>query len=53
MIEGTGEVQKGTNGVKEPSTWTFKNSSDVDIQKTGISVFIQTDRPIYKPGEKS
>lgn len=46
-ISGIGESVDG----KE---WSFKNTSErIQIEKLGLNIFIQTDRPIYKPGQKS
>eukprot|EP00794_Sanderia_malayensis_P009949 gene9949-10969_t len=51
-IDGRAEVPAGTNGIPEDAIWTFSNTTDsIPIQKPSTQVFIQTDRPIYKPGE--
>ena len=53
-VSGTAEVPKGTNGIPEDATWTFVNkTSSIRVQKSSNQLFIQTDRPIYKPGETS
>ncbi|XP_057300499.1 alpha-2-macroglobulin-like protein 1 isoform X4 [Hydractinia symbiolongicarpus] len=45
-VSGIGESVDG----KE---WSFKNTSErIQIEKLGLNIFIQTDRPIYKPGQK-
>ena len=45
-IEGRGDI--GDN------VWVFKNQSNsFHVSKLGLKVFIQTDRPIYKPGQTS
>lgn len=34
--------------------WYFKNESkNIFIEKHATNMFIETDRPIYKPGQKS
>ena len=45
-IEGRGDI--GDN------VWVFKEQSEYfHVSKLGLKVFIQTDRPIYKPGQTS
>ena len=44
---GLGELHMG-------DSWMFQNTSEsVQVQKLGLNIFIQTDRPIYKPGQTS
>ena len=46
-IEGLGE-RVGDD------SWLFKNKSEsIPVQRLGLNLFIQTDRPIYKPGQTS
>ncbi|XP_013402650.1 C3 and PZP-like alpha-2-macroglobulin domain-containing protein 8 [Lingula anatina] len=33
-------------------TYSFYNSTVIDIEDSGTAVFIQTDKPIYKPGQR-
>ncbi|XP_065060175.1 alpha-1-macroglobulin-like isoform X3 [Rhopilema esculentum] len=52
QIEGRADVPAGTDGLAEDAIWTFKNKTgSINIQRSSTTVFIQTDRPIYKPGE--
>ncbi|XP_066919557.1 alpha-1-macroglobulin-like isoform X3 [Clytia hemisphaerica] len=44
-IEGLGEAIDG-------DSWLFKNTTDyIYVQKLGLNIMVQTDRPIYKPGQ--
>ena len=53
-IDGSATVPYGTNGLTNPAKWFFNNQTkEIEIKKTSTSVFIQSDRPIYKPGETS
>lgn len=39
------------DGLSTDNRWRFTNTSNrVTVQKLGLNVFLQTDRPIYKPG---
>ena len=35
--------------------WKFENKTkdEIPVVKLGYNIFIQTDRPVYKPGQKS
>lgn len=40
--------------VDNGDSWMFQNTSDsINVQRLGLNIFIQTDRPIYKPGQTS
>lgn len=46
------DVTKGYKFVAEGlSGFLFKNESDLRIESKNVSIFIQTDKAIYKPGE--
>ncbi|XP_038058113.1 C3 and PZP-like alpha-2-macroglobulin domain-containing protein 8 isoform X2 [Patiria miniata] len=45
-LEVCGNCDIGATG------YHFKNSTDVDISDKGTSVFIQTDKPVYKPSQR-
>lgn len=46
------DVTKGYKFVAEGlSGFVFKNESDLKIESKNVSIFIQTDKAIYKPGE--
>ena len=53
-IEGKANVSGIVRGLGNDVMWTFENvTKSISIQKTSRTMFIQTDRPIYKPGEAS
>src|SRR6218665_1105958 len=33
-------------------SYTFHNSTSIDVEQRSTTLFIQTDRPVYKPGQK-
>ena len=42
----------GVGRINETHDWHFNNKSQrISVEKLGLSVLIQTDRPIYKPGQ--
>ncbi|XP_022086577.1 C3 and PZP-like alpha-2-macroglobulin domain-containing protein 8 isoform X2 [Acanthaster planci] len=45
-LEVCGNCEIGATG------YHFKNSTDVDVSDKGTSVFIQTDKPVYKPSQR-
>ena len=46
-IQGLGEEIAG-------DSWLFKNQTgQIYVEKLGLNTFIQTDRPLYKPGQTS
>ncbi len=45
-VEVCGNCEIGATG------FHFKNSTMVDVSEKSASVFIQTDRPVYKPGQQ-
>ena len=46
-------VLKG-EGVIGGDIWKFSNMSQViSVENLGLSILIQTDRPLYKPGQTS
>ena len=40
------------SGMTLGANFTFSDSRDVTIEDRGPTLFIQTDKPIYKPGQK-
>eukprot|EP00057_Strongylocentrotus_purpuratus_P031565 XP_785018.3 PREDICTED: C3 and PZP-like alpha-2-macroglobulin domain-containing protein 8 [Strongylocentrotus purpuratus] len=46
VLEICGNCQLGSQG------FNFKNSSEITVLEKSTSVFIQTDKPIYKPEQK-
>lgn len=46
-VQGLGEEIAG-------DSWLFKNKTGrIYVEKLGLNTFIQTDRPLYKPGQTS
>ena len=53
-VEGKANVSGNASGLGYDVMWKFENvTKSISIQKTSRTMFIQTDRPIYKPGEAS
>ncbi|XP_033624111.1 C3 and PZP-like alpha-2-macroglobulin domain-containing protein 8 isoform X2 [Asterias rubens] len=45
-LEVCGNCESGSTG------YHFKNSTELDVVDKGTSVFIQTDKPVYKPSQR-
>lgn len=44
----------GVGTVDDNVTWHFTNKSEaISVQSLGLNILIQTDRPMYKPGQLS